>query len=61
MEPRRRDSGASENAIKTQIWAAICVYVLVALAKKRLSSVPFSPMFWHLVATQVRGGLGHRQ
>lgn len=28
--------GYSENAIKTQIWAAICVYVLVALAKKRL-------------------------
>jgi IS4 transposase len=28
--------GYSENAIKTQISAAICVYVLVALAKKRL-------------------------
>jgi hypothetical protein len=28
--------GTSENAVKTQIWIAISVYVLVALAKKRL-------------------------
>ena len=29
--------GTSENAVKTQIWSAICVYVLVALVKKRLA------------------------
>jgi hypothetical protein len=28
--------GTSQNAVKTQIWIAISVYVLVALAKKRL-------------------------
>ena len=28
--------GTSENAVKTQIWIAISVYVLVAIAKKRL-------------------------
>lgn len=29
--------GASENAVKTQIWIAICTYVLIAIAKKRLN------------------------
>src|SRR3974377_1010498 len=33
--------GTSENAIKTQIWIAIAVYVLVAIIKKRLD-VPAS-------------------
>jgi hypothetical protein len=28
--------GTSENAVRTQVWIAISVYVLVALAKKRL-------------------------
>jgi transposase len=28
--------GTSENAVKTQIWIAICVYVLVAIVKKEL-------------------------
>ena len=28
--------GTSENAVKTQIWIAIAVYVLVAIAKKRM-------------------------
>jgi transposase len=28
--------GTSENAVKTQIWSAICVYVLVAIVKKKL-------------------------
>jgi len=28
--------GTSENAVKTQIWIAIAVYVLVAIIKKRL-------------------------
>jgi IS4 transposase len=29
--------GTSENALKTQIWIAISVYVLVAIVKKRLN------------------------
>jgi hypothetical protein len=28
--------GTSENAVKSQIWIAISVYVLVAIVKKRL-------------------------
>jgi hypothetical protein len=30
--------GTSENAVKTQVWIAIAVYVLVAFVKKRLGS-----------------------
>ncbi len=29
--------GYSENAVKTQIWIAVSVYVLVAIVKKRLA------------------------
>jgi hypothetical protein len=29
--------GTTENAVKTQIWIAISVYVLVAIVKKRLN------------------------
>jgi len=29
--------GTTENAVKTQIWIAISVYVLVAIIKKRLN------------------------
>ena len=32
----KRFLGNSANAIKTQIWIAVCVYVLVAVAKKTL-------------------------
>jgi len=28
--------GTSENAMKTQIWIAVSIYVLVAIARKRL-------------------------
>jgi hypothetical protein len=28
--------GTSENAVKTQIWIAVSIYVLVAVARKRL-------------------------
>jgi len=30
--------GTSENAVKTQVWIAVCVYVLVAILKKELRS-----------------------
>jgi len=29
--------GTSENAVKTQVWIAVSVYVLVAIVKKRLA------------------------
>jgi hypothetical protein len=29
--------GTTENAVKTQIWIALSVYVLVAIVKKRLA------------------------
>ena len=29
--------GVSENAVKTQIWIAVSIYVLVAIVRKRLS------------------------
>ncbi|MGD0186469.1 MAG: transposase, partial [Roseiarcus sp.] len=29
--------GNSENAVKTQIWIAVAVYVLIAIVKKRLA------------------------
>ena len=28
--------GTTENAVKTQIWIAVCNYVLIAIVKKRL-------------------------
>jgi hypothetical protein len=31
----REKSGTSDNSVKTQIWIAITVYVLVAIVKKR--------------------------
>ena len=34
----KRFYGTSENAVKTQIWIAVSVYVLVAIVKKRLGS-----------------------
>jgi len=33
----KRFYGTSENAVKTQIWIAVSVYVLVAIVKKRLT------------------------
>jgi IS4 transposase len=30
--------GTSDNAVKTQIWISVCVYVLVAIIKKELQS-----------------------
>lgn len=33
----KRFYGTSENAVKTQIWTAVAVYVLVAIIKKELN------------------------
>ena len=32
----KRFLGTSENAVKTQIWCAVCTYVLIAIVKKKL-------------------------
>jgi hypothetical protein len=38
QHPRiKRFFGTSENAVKTQIWTAVCVYVLAAIIKKELA------------------------
>ena len=29
--------GTSENAVKTQVWIAVCTYLLVAIVRKRLN------------------------
>jgi hypothetical protein len=34
----KRFFGTSENAVKTQVWIAIAIYVLVAIVKKRMNS-----------------------
>jgi hypothetical protein len=34
--PGARFYGTSENAVKTQIWIAVSVYLMVAIIKKRL-------------------------
>ncbi len=34
----KRFFGTSENAVKTQVWIAIAVYVLVAIVKKRMNT-----------------------
>ena len=34
----KRFFGTSENAVKTQVWISIAVYVLVAIVKKRMNS-----------------------
>ena len=36
MHPIKSFFGISENAVKSQIWIAVSVYVLVAIIKKRL-------------------------
>jgi transposase len=36
----KRFYGTSENAVKTQIWTAVSVYVLIAIIKKRLHIEP---------------------
>ena len=39
----KRFFGTSENAVKTQVWIAVAVYVLVAIIRKR----PHVPMSLH--------------
>ncbi len=36
MDAWQGQVGTSDNAVKTQVWIAICVYVLVAIVRKEL-------------------------
>jgi hypothetical protein len=48
----KRFFGTSENAVKTQIWIAVSVYVLIAIIRKRLGlSLPLSTMLQILSVT----------
>ena len=42
--------GTSENAVKTQVWIAIAVYVLVAIIKKRLSLEASLPIILRILS-----------
>ena len=40
LRPRSGRHGTAENAVKSQIWIAVSIYVLVAILKKRLKLEP---------------------
>ena len=44
--------GTSENAVKTQIWIAVSVYVLVAIVNKRLRFPTASTKFYRSSASR---------
>jgi hypothetical protein len=51
----KRFFGTSENAVKTQIWMAVSVYVLIAIIRKRLGiSTPLYTMLQTLVGDPFR-------
>jgi hypothetical protein len=45
--------GNSENAVKSQIWIAVCVYLMVLIAHKRLKTKLSLRNFMHLIETHV--------
>ena len=45
--------GTSENAVKTQIWIAVCVYILIAIIKKRLNSDVSLYTFLEILSTSI--------
>ena len=45
--------GTSANAVKTQIWIAICVYLLVAIMKKRMNIEQSLYTILHLLSVSV--------
>ena len=44
--------GASENAVKTQIWCAVATYVLIAIIKKSFTSMPRSTLVYRYCQCQ---------
>jgi IS4 transposase len=45
--------GTSENAVKTQIWIAVSVYVLVAIVRKRLGLEPSLYTFLQVLSVTI--------
>jgi hypothetical protein len=45
--------GNSENAVKSQIWIAVCVYLMVLIAHKRLNTKLTLRNFMHLIETNL--------
>jgi hypothetical protein len=49
----KRFFGTSENAVKSQIWIAISVYVLIAIVKKRLNLNVSLHMFLQILSVTI--------
>jgi transposase len=45
--------GTSDNAVKTQLWIAVCVYVLVAIVKKELKLEPSLSIILQVLSVNV--------
>jgi transposase len=45
--------GNSENAVKSQIWIAVCVYLIALIAHKRLNTKLTLRNFMHLIETNL--------
>lgn len=45
--------GTSENAVKAQLWTAICVYLMVLIAHKRLKLQLSLQLFMHLIEANI--------
>lgn len=45
--------GTSQNAVQTQIWIAICTYVLILIAKKELKLVPSTGEIMQVLSLQL--------
>jgi hypothetical protein len=45
--------GTSENAVKAQLWTAICVYLIVLIAHKQLQLKISLQLFMHLIEANI--------
>lgn len=45
--------GTTDNAVKTQVWIAVCVYVLVAIVRKELSFEPSLSQILQILSVNV--------
>jgi hypothetical protein len=45
--------GTTDNAVKTQVWIAVCVYVLVAIVRKELSLQPSLSQILQILSVNV--------
>jgi hypothetical protein len=45
--------GTTDNAVRTQVWVAVCVYVLVAIVRKELSLKPSQSQILQILSVNV--------